>query len=99
MLKAEYRGHTSCLQRDCVERKGYAGAQNAGDRRDDRRTGAPWPKEHKGRIAEKHPGGQIQSISGAAQGIPETRWRRVKAGYSYGSRASGTAGDPTDKEI
>lgn len=28
MLKAEYRGNMGCLQRDSVERKGYAGAQS-----------------------------------------------------------------------
>ena len=40
MLKAEYRGNMGCLQRDGVERKGYAGAQSTDLREGKERNGA-----------------------------------------------------------
>ena len=40
MLKAEYRGNMGCLQRDSVERKGYAGARSTDLREGKERNGA-----------------------------------------------------------
>ena len=40
MLKAEYRGNMGCLQRDSVEREGYAGAQSTDLREGKERNGA-----------------------------------------------------------
>ena len=39
-MKAEYRGNMGCLQRDSVERKGYAGARSTDLREGKERNGA-----------------------------------------------------------
>ena len=47
-MKAEYR--KGCLQRDSVERKGYAGAQSVAARDNKERDNATGKKTRKGRL-------------------------------------------------